>query len=325
MTDGDNHPAQEITDHDRGGDRRLFWSGRKNVIPRGAWIGLGIGLFLAAGFTAAFLLDATTRQKLVAKFLGPDQSQWSDIPAGRELTSAMGQHFFIAAPISRCFPEADITRRNVSSTVFATLMLGLQPLGNHQWESIGEFPKGDPEPSLKLTNFQMSVLVLSDSISRARMRSAEGATLNQSRMELYQWVLVLLGALTTIFISLKSILNERTPGFVAVGIFAVIFSALSTACSSLISFYTPTDAFVRNDRSLSQLRQLHNDLAFYVAGIADICAPALGDTDNAKKSLKDLSVRLTEITNASGGSTQSGQNPSGASGQTGAGSSTLIR
>jgi hypothetical protein len=188
------------------------------------WIG-AISLMMVTALTLSLLLDSTARQQIVTKILGPEQTEEAGVASSRELTSAMGQHFFIALPISKCFPDSDVSKTNVSSTVFATFMLGLQPLGNHAWSSRGDFPNGDPEPSIKLTNYQMSVLVLSDAITRARMRFADNATTNKSRMEFYQWILIILGALTTILISLKSILNERTPGFVAVGVFAVIFSA----------------------------------------------------------------------------------------------------
>jgi hypothetical protein len=262
-------------------------------------------------------MDSTTRQQIATRIVGVEQNDDWSLTSGRELTGAMGQHFYISLPISKCFPNADVSKTNVSSTVISTLMLGLQPQGNHSWSTRGEFSNGDPEPSIKLTNYQMSVLVLSDAISRARMRFADSATLNKSRMEFYQWILISLGALTTILISLKSILNERTPGFVAVGVFAVIFSALSTACSSMISFYTPNDAYVRSDRALTQLRQLHNDLGFLVAATPDICTITLGDADDAKtKNLKDLSSRLAEILSASGASGQAGPN-TGGSGQTG--------
>lgn len=279
------------------------------------WIA-AIFFLLATSLIFSFLLDTTVRQQIVTRILGSGQTDEDGPPVGRELSAGLGQHFFIALPISKCFPDTDITKTNVSSTVVGTLMLGLQPLGNYAWNTRGDFKKEDPEPSLKLTNLQTTVLVLSDAITRARTRFDDSATLNKSRMEFYQWVLIALGALTTIFISLKSILNERTPGFVLIGVLAVVFSALSTACSSMISFYTPNDSFVRSDRTLTQLRQLHNDVSLFVAGVPDICASNSPESDETKKTLKELAARLAEIVNVSGGSGQ-GQSSGGNAGQTG--------
>jgi hypothetical protein len=292
--------------------------GRGVVLSRGLRWFFAIAALLVGAVALYFVLSSTGLLRVAVTTGGSERvEEGGGPPSSRELSAAMGQHFFMALPISKCF-DADITKTNVSSTVIATLMLGLQPLGNHEWRSRGSFDKSDPEPSLKLTSFQTTVLVLSDAITRARMRFADSADVNKTRMESYQWVLVILGALTTIFISLKSILTDRAPGFILIGILAVIFSALSTACSSMIAFYTPNDSYVRSDRALTQLRQLHNDLGFFVANIPDICIGSLPDSDDAKRSLKDLSTRLTEIVNVSGGSGQ-GQNSGGSAGQTGPG------
>jgi hypothetical protein len=84
----------------------------------------------------------------------------------------------------------------------------------------------------------------------------------------------------------------------------------------MISFYTPSDAFARSERGLVQLRQLHTDLAIFVANNGNICDPLKGGTEDPKaKGLKDLSTRLTEIINASG---TGGQPAQSGTGQTGA-------
>jgi hypothetical protein len=136
---------------------------------------------------------------------------------------------------------------------------------------------------------------------------------SRAKMELYQWTLIILGAITTILVSIKAMSNERTPVFVAIGILAIISSALGTACSGIISFYSPNDTYVRSERALLQLRQLHTDLSFEVASAVALCKPINSENpdDLKTKSLKDLSTRLTEILTASGTGAASAQNPTG--------------
>jgi hypothetical protein len=142
---------------------------------------------------------------------------------------------------------------------------------------------------------------LTKRVMSALMSLTEDATSNKTRMELFQWALVTIGAVTTILISLKSILKEGAKGYVTVGILAVIFSAIGTACSSIIAFYTPSDGFARSERSLVQARLLHTDLSMFVASTGNVCNEMKDDADDPKmKGIKALSARLTEILNTSG-------------------------
>jgi hypothetical protein len=192
-------------------------------------------------------------------------------------------------------------------------MLGLEPTGELTWPDGGESVGTKPVLKLKLNNYQAPILVLSDAISRARMQIAGIVADSKAKMELYQWTLIILGAITTILVSIKSMSSERTPVFVAIGILAIISSALGTACSGIISFYSPNDTYVRSERALLQLRQLHTDLSFEVANAVAPCDPIKSDNpdDLKTKNLKNLSTRLTEILYASGTGTSSGQNPTG--------------
>jgi hypothetical protein len=230
-------------------------------------------------------------------------------PAGRELISARAQHFAVAAAVARCF-NVDLTGKPPAAIV-ASLMLDLEPTGELRWPDDTELVESKPAPRLELNNYQASMLVLSDAISRARMRIATIVADSKAKMELYQWTLIILGAITTILVSIKSMSNERTPVFVAIGILAIISSALGTACSGIISLYSPNDAYVRSERALLQLHQLHTDLSFEAVSAAALCKPINSENpeDLKTRSLKDLSTRLTEILNASGTGTVSVQNP----------------
>jgi hypothetical protein len=218
----------------------------------------------------------------------------------------------VAVAVARCFPDVDLTG-NLPATIVASLMLGLEPTGELMWPDAEELVGSKPAPKLELNNYQASILVLSDAISRARMQIASIVADSKAKMEFYQWTLIILGAITTILVSIKSMSNERTPVFVVIGVLAIISSALGTACSGIISFYSPNDTYVRSERALLQLRQLHTDLSFEVASAVALCKPINSENpdDLKTKSLKDLSTRLTEILHTSGMGTSSVQHPTG--------------
>jgi hypothetical protein len=187
-------------------------------------------------------------------------------------------------------------------------MLDLQASGEMRWAPAG------PTPEFALTNYQNSALYLSDAISRGRIQAAKAAADSDDKRIMYQWALIVIGAITTILISIKSMSNERTSVYLTIGILAIIFAALGTACSSIIAFYNPNDLYYRNERALLQLRQLHIDLAAEVVSANDPCEPMdINKPDNPKvKRLKDLTTRLTGILNAASGVGEtSGQTPAG--------------
>jgi hypothetical protein len=264
---------------------------------------------------ARLALDPSARQHVSATLAESDpqlleqsarQREWQT-PAGRELVPARAQHFLVALAVARCFPHVDLTNRPPAS-IEASLMLGLEPTGELTWVGAS-----DATPGLELNPYQASMLVLSDAISRARLHSASILADNKAKMELYQWTLIILGAITTILVSIKSMSSERTPVFVAIGILAIISSALATACSGLISFYNPNENYVRSERVLLQLRQLHTELGFEAAGAVDLCKLTNNETpdDLKTKNLKQLLERFKEVYNAAGTGTSSVQHRAG--------------
>lgn len=300
------------TDHDN--EMTGYRGGVMSLIRICKWIGglifIGAALVGVAAIVYYLVLDPSARQQLFANVAQSDQRRAWQTPAGRELIPARAQHFSIAVSVARCFPDVGLFG-DLPAIIVGSLMLGLEPTGELTWPGDGESVGTKPAPRLKLNNYQASILVLSDAISRARLQIAGIVADSKAQMELYQWMLIILGAITTILVSIKSMSNERTPVFVAIGILAIISSALGTACSGIISFYSPSDTYMRSEKALLQLRQLHTDLSFEVASAVALCKPLNSESpdDLKTKSLKDLSTRLTEILNASG--TSSVQNLTG--------------
>ncbi len=228
-------------------------------------------------------------------------SQW-DTPAGRELVAANSQHFYIMLPVAKCFPDVDLLARPVPTAIASRFLFGLQPDGSHSWDTA---PMPDPAVKFDLNNFQNYVLYLSDNVSWAQVQAAARLAQSRSRRNLAEWAIVIIGALTTIFISVKAMANERTPAYEVIGVCAIIFSALGTAVASLNAFYSPSDAYVRNTTSLAQLHQLHVDLGHYVVSLGpEVCNPmdAANAQDAKTKATKEFVTRFTGIVGPSGNS-----------------------
>jgi hypothetical protein len=262
---------------------------------RSRWGGIAtLAFLLAAAAASADMVVSGTDGKPAVADEKPDLDAWQT-PQGKELVAANTQHFYIALPISQCTKDADLVLHPPHPTVRAKLLLFLQPDGQYRvWDK----SDGSEPPNLDLTNFQNAVIYLSATISQARLQTAAVAAESKRWRTWVEWTLVIVGAVTTILISIKSIANERTRVYMAIGILAIIFSAAGTAGASLNAFYAPGDNYLRSEKELGQLRLLHSDVAKYVAGMREnICDKIdLNQADDVRaKEVKNFSTRLGDI------------------------------
>jgi Protein of unknown function (DUF4231) len=268
------------------------------------WFALSIAsiavLCMVAMIGAACFVTPETREKVVEAITGPyadGRSAAWHTAAGDELIHANTQHFNIAYEISRCFPAINFpyfqgNDKGWYGNIAATFKLGLQPNGEQSW---GDTPQGAAE--IKLTNYQRSILVLSNATSIARTQVASAAAESDTARYVLQIVIIFVGALTTILVSIKSILEKDAAHSLAIGICAVVFSAAGTALSSINAFVGPGESYTKSERALLQARQIHLDLALIVAQDKNICIEFDPDksSDTRTKKITDLSVKLREI------------------------------
>jgi hypothetical protein len=303
-------PPEPATD--RADSRRAFW----RVASLVGKIALGIcALALAIGL-AKFGYDAvkpSTSEKsrtLEAQFtrIGP--------AAFQEWRLATGDHEIIAAAAAACTKIADLD--SLPNYIRAQLRLDLLPNGSIGQSPFDENTRKEPK-QFALSNYMRAAIYLSDSISRGRIESAATASDNYSSMFWFQLAIVGIGAITTILISIKSIAPPDSPGKAIslslwVGILAIIFSSIGTATSALNSFYGPRESYLKSERSLSALRQLHSEIAAKIASSTDPdkCPklnPASKD-DPYGKQIQDWTTRLGGILNASDSGSSSSSNSS---------------
>jgi hypothetical protein len=187
--------------------------------------------------------------------------------------------------------------------------------------SVGDPNAGEPKDAastakgqivFSMSNYARTAIYLSDATTRARIESANIAYFNHTTMLWFQWAIVIIGAMTTILISLKSIVpgdDTLKKLSLQIGIAAILLSSIGTATSALNSFFGPREAYLKAERSLAALRQLHSDIAVQTAGIREPPSkqdrkecptfdPA-GKDDPLAKQVQDWKTKLNTIANAS--------------------------
>jgi hypothetical protein len=191
--------------------------------------------------------------------------------------------------------------------------------------------KSEKETALQITNYHRTAIFLSDSIARNRFEAAVNANNNYSNMFNFQLSIIIIGAITTVLISIKSISNSENwaTTYFWIGIFAIIFSSIGTATSTLNAFFGPREAYFRTERSLASLRQLHTEIAARIASSIEDPekCPSISRTnkdDPYAQQVQEWTTRLSAILNASdtAASNQTSKDPAGTSNNGGAGKAT---
>ena len=123
------------------------------------------------------------------------------------------------------------------------------------------------------SGYLLAAIHLSADIGEARVEMARKQVFEDISMQVFAWVGVLVGALTTILISVKSMTTERMRIQFSIGLAAIVFSALGTMVTALNSFYTAKVTYERTTSSLANLRQLHEELATGITreGLPIVC------------------------------------------------------
>jgi hypothetical protein len=222
----------------------------------------------------------------------------SSVATIQEWQSTLADHEAIAFTVAQCLDLEDLYFQ--PRFIKEQLMLNLFPNGVFRHYSEGSSKDNTSVNSngkpFKLTSSQRAVIYLSNAISRARVEMADSVDDNYNRMKNLQIVIIIIGAITTLLISIKSMSNDNANIYFIIGLFAITFSSAGTAMSALNSFYAPREAYIRNQKSLSMLKQLHVEVAVESSNEMN------GENCQSvplefKKQVKDWSTRLAAILN----------------------------
>lgn len=208
-----------------------------------------------------------------------------------EWWAVRADHRLLAQAIFNCVsPNSQIA--SVPRHYYRTLLLDLTPSGDHAFAAssteavnLAALEKAS-STALKLGNNEEKLLALSDSIARARIAAADGASVNVPWVQRLGFATVVISALATLFVTLQGRMRpvdlkdgkreeyEQSPflkrvryslggagaGFRWVAFFAIALSIAGTALTGLKQVYDPSRTLTQNTRSLLLLRQLHQDV-----------------------------------------------------------------
>ncbi len=162
-------------------------------------------------------------------------------------------------------------------------------------------PESDqPALTLEAPSYLLASIILINDIGRSRVDVAGNTARDNAWMQVFEWALVLIGAITTVLISIKSISADRGTAFTAVGIGAIIFSTLGTSVAAVNSFYSPRTTYEHDQRTLADLRNLHLQLATGIAREGNLCTSWVHwSRDWRFARIKALTDQYASITDAS--------------------------
>jgi hypothetical protein len=184
----------------------------------------------------------------------------------KEYAAARTDNADLLVAISRCYQDFDDPLK-WSAAVQAILAdersTHLAPLG--EWVLRGAAPGLKP--------YHAAAIAFSDKLSRERLKFAQELDAKQRAGHLYQWAIVILGALATITVSFRSMLGtdaSKRCSLIA-GLVAMVLSAASTAVSTMNTYDGDQALVLRDERAVAQLEQLHWRVVSDVVNKVDLC------------------------------------------------------
>jgi hypothetical protein len=233
-----------------------------------------------------------------------------------EWASAKADHAVVVAVAEQCAQErAKFAHPLQIPASFLTII----PNGRHG-KALPNDTLSDVVPStlqVDAPSYILGAIALSNDIGRARVDMAGDEALDSAWMQIFEWALILTGAISTVLISVKSMSGsgDRSAAFTALGIGAIIFSTLCTSVAAVNSFYSPRSIYERDARTLTSLRNLHLQLAGGITRENNLC---VSWTDWSKDwrfaRIKAFSDQYAAITNTSGTVDRSMENEGNAPG-----------
>jgi len=211
----------------------------------------------------------------------------------QEYGSARGDHAAIALAIGQCYEGyRDPSQWSVPTRAVLLFNLGQQSL-HTLW--IGQSTQKNEPPALNA--FHTAAISYSDRISRDRVHFSKELEDSHWKARLYQTLILVTGAFATIAIGVRSILPQSTGASlsITIGICAMSLSAAGTAVSSMSSFDGSLATALRDQRTLSQLQQLHWRVASDVLAKTEICKRTAVEPGEAMKQVDAWKARLETI------------------------------
>jgi hypothetical protein len=185
-----------------------------------------------------------------------------------EKIAAKANHDAIVAVGYLCDSERDETGKAIRVSDYLLTMAA-----DNDADQLTNNAKSSPPMSLQPPSYILAAIVLSHHIGWARIALAEEVRWSYIAVQIFQWSIVVIGAITTVLISIKAMSNDQWRFYIAVGIAAIIFSTLGTAIATMNSFYAPRVTHDHDEHSLRALQTLHLQLATGITREDHVCDP----------------------------------------------------
>ena len=200
-------------------------------------------------------------------FQGRDQ-------ALKEYASARSDNADLLVAISRCYKDFDDPLK--WSTAIQAILADEQ---SAHPAPLVDWVLGGVAPGLK--PYHAAAIAFSDKLSRERLKFAQELEAKQRAERRYQWAIVILSALATITVSVRSILGTDASKWcsLAVGLAAMVLSAASTAVSTMNTYDGDQAVVLRDERAVAQLEQLHWRVVSDVVNKTDLCVHPESDME----------------------------------------------
>jgi hypothetical protein len=191
--------------------------------------------------------------------------------ARKEFAAARSDHAAIALDVGRCYSEIGDPIQ-WSPEVRAAMLFELDENLMHRLPlkdgSVGQAPKR----VLSILNpFHAAAISFSDRVSRNRIEFRRELENSRWWSDVYQWVIIGLGALATVLVSTRSIMTKEQKLAGVISVCAIVCSAAGAAVSSINTFEGGQATALRDQRALSQLQQLHWRIASDVLRQPELC------------------------------------------------------
>jgi hypothetical protein len=194
---------------------------REEALRRSASVAAIILLALAVAAASFWIFFAGSDRSpapppaLRADSKGNDRAARSQGVVAHEEWQARADHRNVAEAVAACSGIGNLARQ--PPAVLEALRVrspaerNRLPLGESTTVGLGKDAAAreqDSSASPLLSNYARAAIYLSDSIRRLRIEAAYAATSSDWRMNIFQWAIVIIGAVTTILISVKSIMSS---------------------------------------------------------------------------------------------------------------------
>jgi hypothetical protein len=191
----------------------------------------------------------------------------------KEFGPARSDHLAIALNIGQCYETEIGHPHQWPQSVRDALEIDLDKNPMHwiSFDTAHANSPGSQDPKFVLNAFHWAAISFSDRISRARIQF--GRELEDSRQSSlwYQRIVLALGAVATILISVRAMVEDKTKLARFVGVLAIVSSAAGASVSSMNAFEGSQAIAARDQRALAQLQQLHWRVASDVLTRPELC------------------------------------------------------